>query len=74
LSVDVPDVRAADNRDIDARGTEHLDQLAHRTRVRAPIGNGSAVPVEDDRVESARYRVDAQGLERRFTTWVVAPG
>ena len=51
-----------------------LDQRADRGRVGAPIRDGGAVPVEDDRFESPGEELGAQDFERRFTTCVVDPG
>lgn len=55
LSVDVADVRARYDRDVHARRAQRLDETAHPAGVGVAIRDGSAVPVEDDGLESPAY-------------------
>jgi hypothetical protein len=51
LSVDVVDVRSADDDNVDSTGAGSLDRVSDRSGIGLPIGNGGPVPVEDDRLE-----------------------
>jgi hypothetical protein len=51
LSVDVVDVRSADDDDVDSTGAGSLDRVSDRSGIGLPIGNSGSVPVEDDRLE-----------------------
>ena len=74
LPVDVFEVGPAHDGDEHALFAQGLDQRADRARVGAPVRDGGAVPVEDDRFESAGEERGAQDFERRFTTCAVDPG
>ena len=75
LAVDVPDVRTAHDHDVDTPARTAASTSARTAaRIRGAIGNGGAVPVEDDRFESARDQIVDQDFDRRFTTCDVDPG
>ena len=56
LRVDVVDIGAAHDRGIEPCPREPLDHPTQFARVRAPVGHGGAVPVEQRRLEAARQR------------------
>ena len=60
LTVDVADVGAGDNHDVHARGAEGLDAGAYGGGVRGAIGDGGAVPVEDQRLEHHEMMIAPQ--------------
>src|SRR5450759_870796 len=53
LRVDVLDVRATDDTDVDTQPDERLDLFPHRRRVRVAVGDCGAVPIEGDGLEAA---------------------
>ncbi len=56
LIVDVLEVGATDDGDVDTAPAQLLDEIAHRARVRRSIDYRGAVPVEHDRFEAPRQR------------------
>jgi len=74
LAVDVAHVRAAHDDDVDTLRAQLLDELANAPSIGRAVGHRGSVPVEDDCFESAREQIFDQGVDRRFTTWVVDPG
>src|SRR5450759_1807548 len=56
LRVDVLDVRATDDTDVDTQPDERLDLFPHRRRVRVAVGDCGAVPIEGDGLEAASQR------------------
>ena len=56
LPVYLGDVRRTDQRDLEPDRARVLDESADAHRVGAPHGRGSAVPVEDDRLEASPER------------------
>jgi hypothetical protein len=51
LSVDDTDVRAGNDDEVETERAQLLHQLAQLARIGPAVRNGSAVPVEDDRLE-----------------------
>ena len=73
LTIHIADVGPADDDDVDGRCGEILDQRPHACGVREAVGDGSAVPVEDDGLETpveermparARWGLDAFAQRR----------
>ena len=56
LTVDVPHVGPGDDGEVEAKRAQFLDELAQDTRVGLAVRNSRAVPVENDRLETAVER------------------
>ena len=53
LPIDVADVGAGDDVEIEATCAQLLDEVAELAGIGLPVGHGGAIPVEDDRLEAA---------------------
>ena len=65
LPVDVADMGAAHDRDVHSGSAQGFDDFANRARVGLAVGDGGAVPIEDQCVEAPRERRGKCGHGRR---------